>query len=333
MASIRKLPSKVWELSYYDLDGKRIRRSLGKCKKEFAQTILEKTKYELYIGKSTGANARGRKVNYREFSKRYLDWFEQEYPSSFSQKNDNFINHLDKLFGSLDLDKLTSEHIDNFIKQKRKDGLAPSTINKLLADIIAFLNYGAEKNLVVPKFKIKKIPDNDDKLPKFHSKDALQALYDNSPSHWHWWMLLANTGMRLGELMKLRVDNIKDDNIYIVSTNQDRTKSGKSRIIELNNKAKRALKEFDMSGEFLFPRYGRTVVGTALTRDCKRAGIKKGNWGVHVLRHSFASHLAMNGVDMSAIKELMGHANMKTTNKYIHLSKGHLKGAVNKIDL
>ena len=102
----------------------------------------------------------------------------------------------------------------------------------------------------------------------------------------------------------------------------------------LNENAKKALDHFDQSNDFLFPRIKyRTSIGTALTRCCKRAGIKQGNWGTHVLRHTYASHLAMAGVDLASIQSVMGHADIKTTMRYIHLSPDHLKNVTTAINL
>ena len=334
MATIKKLASKAWQLNYIDLDGRRVRESLGKIKKEMAQSILEKKKYDLYLVKMAGGSSKSRQIKYREYSRLYLNWFEKQYPSSFKVKNDNFVNHVDDLFSDMYIHKLTIDDVEEFIDHKRQLGLAPATINILLTAITAFLNRAAYQKYQVPDLKIEKVPDQSDKPPKYHSAKDLQTLYEHSPNHWHWWMLLANTGLRIGELQKLRVDNIKADSIYVVSTNKARTKSGKFRVVGLNANAKKALNHFDLTNDLVFPVIQhRSSIGTALTRCCKRAGIKQGQWGTHVLRHTFGSHLAMAGVDMASIQSLMGHANIKTTMRYIHLSPDHLKSAVTAINL
>ena len=333
MATIRKLKNETWELQYYNFDNKRIRKSLGKIDKDKATVELEKINYQQYLAKIKGVRVKG-SIKYRDYSKLYLKWYERAYPSSFDEKMSNFVIHLDKLFDNIALDKLTEEMVEDMIEEKYEQGLAPATINKILTDLIAFLNRAKQQKHSVPDFKIEKVADNESKPAKFHSIEALQDLYDHSPNHWHWWMLLVNTGMRLGELQKLRCENVRDDSLYVISTNKRRTKSGKFRVIGLNDKALKALAKFDRSGEFLFPQnYSRQTIGTALTRCAKRAGIVKGKWGVHCLRHSFGSHMAMAGVSMASIQDLMGHANMKTTEIYIHLSPDHQKKSVNAISL
>ena len=71
-----------------------------------------------------------------------------------------------------------------------------------------------------------------------------------------------------------------------------------------------------------------------LRKRFQRAMVKAGieHCTLHDLRHTYASHLAEQGVDLLAIKELLGHSSITTTMIYAHLTKRHLKDAVNKID-
>jgi len=63
-----------------------------------------------------------------------------------------------------------------------------------------------------------------------------------------------------------------------------------------------------------------------LTTPCKKAGLRKVGW--HVLRHTFASHLAMRGVPIVAVKELLGHSNIVTTMRYAHVAPSTLRSAI-----
>jgi len=320
----------AWMLNYIDFNGKRVRKTLGKITKAHAEVELEKITYKLR--NNTPADYK-QTIKYSAYSNTYLKWYERNYPSSSKNKIDNFVNHIDGLFGDGTLDELEKERVEDWIDEKKEKGFAPATINRVLSDLRAFLNHAAEDKYEVVNFKIAGLPDNDDKPAKYHSQKDLEKLYKNSPNNWHWWKFLANTGLRLGELRNLKVEDIDGDVIKVVSTNERRTKSGKFRVVPLNDNAKQALAKFDQSGEFLFPRFHRSSVGTALTRACKRAGIKSGKWGVHCLRHSFGSHLAMNGIHMRAIQKLMGHAKVTTTERYIHLSPEYLVNTVSKINI
>ena len=139
--------------------------------------------------------------------------------------------------------------------------------------------------------------------------------------------------MLFGEFRNLKIEDIRNDNLYIISTNQRRTKSKKWRLIPINENSKKALEHFDLTKEFVLPPTCRTYPGTALTRACKRAGIKSGKWGVHTLRHTFASHLTMKGTPLRTVQVLMGHASIQTTEIYAHLSPDYLKGSLDDLNL
>ena len=67
-----------------------------------------------------------------------------------------------------------------------------------------------------------------------------------------------------------------------------------------------------------------------LVKICMKIGIEPAN--IHTFRHTFASHLVMNGVDLPTVQKLMGHSNITTTMIYAHLAPEHLKGAVDKLE-
>ena len=149
------------------------------------------------------------------------------------------------------------------------------------------------------------------------------------------------TGLRRSELLSLRwIDVIFDENnssIYVQGIN---TKNSQSRIIPLNDEAVSILKEWklfcddsDINSEFVFPNpvsgERMTEIGSAWSRVLESAKIN--NFRFHDLRHTFASKLAKNGVDLNTIRELMGHADITMTLRYAHLSPGHLRNAVEGI--
>lgn len=84
--------------------------------------------------------------------------------------------------------------------------------------------------------------------------------------------------------------------------------------------------DFDVRGGLLETR----ATYHHLHRICRRAGLRKIGW--HVLRHTFASHLAMRGVPMRGIQELLGHATIMMTTRYAHLSPDTRRDYVNLLD-
>jgi len=88
------------------------------------------------------------------------------------------------------------------------------------------------------------------------------------------------------------------------------------------------LKPLKKTGDRVFP-YHPVNIAKIIKKLYNKAGIK--GYTAHTLRHTFASYLVMSGVDISTIKELLGHSKIETTMIYSHLSSEHLKKAVEKL--
>jgi len=145
-------------------------------------------------------------------------------------------------------------------------------------------------------------------------------------------LLLMNTGVRPGELFRLNWADIDLQN-KILEIRGENSKSGRSRIIPLNQEAFGVLLQWQSQsegGDLVFP---SPVDGSVMQRMPKsvnrvfeKAELKK--FRVYDLRHTFASMLAMKGVDLNTIRELLGHEDISTTMIYAHLSPEHKATAV-----
>jgi len=146
-------------------------------------------------------------------------------------------------------------------------------------------------------------------------------------------LLSLNTGLRRGELFSLRWSNVDLQGKNLSVSGED-AKSGKSREIPLNEEAYEVLEHWkagvsNADGNLVFPNKSNEPF-----RDVKRAwstikarsAITGFRW--HDLRHTFASNLAMNGVAINSIRELLGHSDLTMTLRYAHLSPNHLSTAV-----
>jgi len=148
--------------------------------------------------------------------------------------------------------------------------------------------------------------------------------------------LLYSSGIRVGELVGLNLNRLNLD-LGIVKV---MGKGRKERIVPVGSKAVEALKAYlekrgVLSGEeplLLNSRGGRLTarsVGRLIKKYTKRSGIFR-NISPHTLRHSFATHLLDAGADIREIQEMLGHASLSTTQRYIHLSLGKLMEVYDK---
>ena len=149
-------------------------------------------------------------------------------------------------------------------------------------------------------------------------------------------LLSLNTGLRKGELGALNWLDVDLDGRTIVVRGDD-SKSGQTRVVPLNDEARAVLTHWRAQRrrqeELVFPglRPGSPMdVARSWTSLRKQASLVDFRW--HDLRHSFASKLAMRGVDLNTIRELLGHASLAMTLRYAHLAPEHKMEAVSKLD-
>jgi integrase/recombinase XerD len=152
--------------------------------------------------------------------------------------------------------------------------------------------------------------------------------------------LLYATGLRVSELVSLPVSvALRDDRFFVV-----RGKGDKDRMVPLSEKARVAMRVWleqrrldprDAASNWLFPAASETgyLPRQVFARDLKslaaRAGIAAAKISPHVLRHAFASHLLQNGADLRAVQQLLGHADISTTQIYTHVLEERLVRLVN----
>ncbi|MDD5439671.1 MAG: site-specific tyrosine recombinase XerD [Candidatus Omnitrophica bacterium] len=148
--------------------------------------------------------------------------------------------------------------------------------------------------------------------------------------------LLYATGLRVSELSDLEVNNLNLDIGFLKAHG----KGGKERIVPLGRTASEWLKRYQervrpkivkgAGAPYLFlsrlgKRLSRQSVWKIMKKYTSAAGIKK-NITPHTLRHSFATHLLERGADLRSVQEMLGHANISTTQLYTHINRERLKG-------
>jgi integrase/recombinase XerD len=152
-------------------------------------------------------------------------------------------------------------------------------------------------------------------------------------------MTLYSTGMRRGELVRLRVEDIDSERMVI---HIRKGKGGKDRDVPLCPRLLETLREYwrwKKPKTWLFPGQpradGKHLTDKAVWHVCndaaQHAGIKK-RVSPHMLRHSFATHLLEDGADLATIQVLLGHADLEATSIYLHVSRRHLEKTVNPLE-
>jgi integrase len=167
---------------------------------------------------------------------------------------------------------------------------------------------------------------------------ALIAAAEKGPRHLKPFIILAlNTGMRKAELLGLEWDRVNLGQRLILLEGQH-TKANKRRAVPVNDNARSALMELwqmrqAQNQRWVFSEDGERPLGNvrkSFLGACERAGIA--DFHIHDLRHTCASWLVSEGVELSAVRDLLGHSTTAMSEKYAHLSPERVRQAVGKLD-
>ncbi len=238
---------------------------------------------------------------------------------------------------------LDIEDVQNHLIGLRRRGLSTASIARHLAAIKMFLRFHHQSGLLRRDVaSLIEMPKKWSRLPETARYEDIEALL-NAPGESDEFFhrdkaileLLYATGMRVSELAGLTLENLNLDVGYLRCFG----KGSRERIIPVGRSAIRALNaylrklrpalESAGSGRHVFlSRTGRPMDRSNLWRIVRkyaeRAGIAK-SFHPHVLRHSFATHMLGGGADLRVVQELLGHADLTTTQIYLHVDESHLK--------
>ena len=250
--------------------------------------------------------------------------------------NRSTAKHLAKL-SELWCGDLSTSVLRTHIKERQAAGAQPGTINKELGFLSAAINcYNLDHstNLNNPVRGLK-LREPEGRL-RYLTRDEYARLLSVTDGYLRDFIILGvQTGMRRGELNKLRWDRV-DLEQGLINLRSEDTKAGKPRSIPINREAREVLEQRKVQGEspYVFPGTKPPCEYLAdpkrsFQSACKRAGLT--DVTPHILRHTTASWMAIAGVPMLEIQKILGHSSMQVTMRYAHLAPGHLRAAVDAL--
>jgi integrase len=282
-----------------------------------------------------------------EFEKRFVEVYAStnNKPSEVRSKRSILRQHLVPAFGRFRLDQIGMRQIEEYKAKKLHDEespLDPKTVNNHLTCLRRLFAVAVEWGELshVPPVKWLRVPEQAFDFLAFEETERLLRAADEK-----WTAMItvaAKTGLRMGELLGLRWDDVDLRTGRVVVRRAvargivGTPKNGRTREIPLSKEALAALKAHrHLQGELVFCDEAGAFLTPAscvwpLWRACKRAGLRRIGW--HVLRHTFASHLVMRGAPLKAVQELLGHSTMEMTMRYSHLSPDVRRDAVALLD-
>ena len=366
MARIYKR-KRVWYLDIR-VNGKRHRKRIGASKK-LAELALKDAEVKVVrdeIGFIT------KDLTLAEFFKRYREFSSVNHRPLTFKRYSAVIDHFREFLNSKNincdrLSRLNTELIERYKSYRRTSWVNPNG-DRILSptEVTQHSRKGARANTVNfevsalrtmfylamewgylkhnPASKIKKIKADDAKPPRFLTKKECYRLLKAFPSELApIFYIFLNTGMRKSELENLEWSDIdfRRKKIRIRKKETWRPKTNE-RDIPINSGTYELLKElktqndFAIKSRYVFPGKDGERTKVKLREKLIKVAIQAripDLTKLHTLRHTFASHLVMNGVDLPTVQKLLGHADIETTMVYSHLAPEHLAGAVDKIEL
>jgi integrase len=321
-------------------DGRKIQRSLRipvgrKDHKKIALAMEAKIRVQLieesYFDKPVGCNK-----TFKDMMDKFMKEHAPKRSISMQRSYSASLKHLIPFFGDSTLLSISRKKISRYKVLRSDQGAKPATINRELAMFSKAFNLAVDewewlKNKPFPK--ISKEEENNER-DRWLTEDEERILLENCPKWLNEIIVFAlNTGLRQDELLSLEWSRVSIVRKTILI---EKTKSGKPRTIPLNEivlnvlRKKAEEKVIGIKGIVFGTSCGTKVLASNLRRAfynaLEKAGIE--DFKFHDLRHTFATRLAQRGVDLYKIAKLLGHEDIRMTQRYAHHCPESLRDGV-----
>jgi len=268
--------------------------------------------------------------------------FSEHTTKNYKRDLDKFIRFLSD--NSTSLEKCDEQDIRLFVNQERRKGLSPRSIQRVLSSCRSFFNYlvehkGFEKNHAQNISS----PKSSKSLPKALDADLVQKLLNFKPKTELETRdkaiaeLFYSSGLRLSELQGIDIGDIsiKERSCRVVG------KGNKTRDLPIGRQAVKSLRDWILIREkystesdlaIFINKQGKRLSNRSIQARLKKLSTERGLPAVHphMLRHSFASHILESSGDLRAVQEMLGHADIGTTEIYTKLDFQHLSKVYDK---
>ena len=228
------------------------------------------------------------------------------------------------------LSELSNKHINEWIAEQTARGCSGRTINSRLVNLVAMLRYFQDMGISFPKLKLRLIVKCKEQPPRrvYYTREQIEQVLRYA-DHLEWLLikLCFDCGLRISELRDLRLMNLNGRMVTFIG------KGSKARESYMSKEAKIRLDDWiqrNRISDFIWVRTpGKNEpmsvedIRYLMRKPFYLAGFK--NFYPHALRHYFATDIQKHGASLMETKEMLGHARIETTERYVHGLEGHLE--------
>lgn len=336
MATIYKTSrSKYYYLNIY-YEGRRYRLSTKTDDIKIAKRILKIREGELALKKFNIPTESEERMLLDEFSEKYLIYSQKNKAPGTFEIEKYALNKLCEVLNNKLLKNINLMDCENY-KIKRSSSVAKTTVNIEIRTLKSIFQTAKKWNYLVhnPFKEVKQFKIQSSNVPQYLTKEQIKDILNviREPEFKNLILFYLYTGCRRNEALNLYWKDINFKNNTITFS---LTKSGSRRTIPISlnllnilelMKVKNTDKNMDKKVFNFLPSY----VTHKFRKYLKLIGFEYGK-SIHILRHTFASHLVMSGVDLYTVKKLLGHSDIKITEIYSHLAPDYLKNSISKLN-
>ena len=334
----------VAEINYNNqTSGRRIREQKTLNRLDLAREWRQTRKADALRGAIRQKKDEPKPISFATFAIEYLEqWSKVTKKESTYIRDQVSIKQLQRVFGKRMLTEITRRDIERYISKRKEDGVTPATCNRELSCIKNMLRKALDWEYIKvnPAWGIKQERETPPEFGFLTEAEIHHFLSVATPHLQVFFTLAIYTGMRRGELFKLEwrdVDyNQGEQGMITVRT----AKNHDTRYIPMSRIVRQAIERHPkriVEGK-ICPMVFSSAAGHPITDvkkgfagTLKRTGIER-HIRFHDLRHTFASHLVMKGIDLRTAAKLLGHRDIKMTMRYAHLAPDHLQAAVDVLE-
>ncbi len=301
-------------------------KSLRTKDKRLAERLFREIQKEALKGRLVLLEKRER-ISLKEFFKEYLAWSEQNKSLETVKKEKWIFKGFLDYCGDKPLRAIRSKDVELFLAFLRAKGRKPSGINIDYRHLKAAFNkardWGYIKENPFTRVKPLKVPHQP---PKFLKKEEVEKLFtlvkQREPEFYHYIRFLLETGCRRNEILYLRWEDVdlKAGRIRI------KGKGSKVRFIPIHSSLRELLMDIGPKNKGKIFKWNFSTVTHKFKKYLRECGL--GEYKLHDLRHTCASWLAMKGVPLKIIQELLGHSTIGVTEIYAHLQDDVIREAL-----